>query len=51
MAFLLERVRDALAPHYLVERELGAGSMGVVLPARDTRLDRMVAAALAKRCA
>jgi serine/threonine protein kinase len=43
MAFLLERVRDALAPHYEVERQLGAGGMGVVFLARDTRLDRRVA--------
>ena len=43
MSTLLERVRDALAPHYEVERILGAGGMGVVFLARDTRLDRRVA--------
>jgi serine/threonine protein kinase len=43
MSTLLERVRDALAPDYEVERILGAGGMGVVFLARDTRLDRPVA--------
>lgn len=43
MSTLLERVRTALAPHYEVERMLGAGGMGVVFLARDTRLDRQVA--------
>ena len=39
MASLLERVRDAVAPHYLVERELGAGGMGVTheWPQREAR--------------
>jgi hypothetical protein len=43
MSTLLERVRTALAPQYQVERMLGAGGMGVVFLARDTRLDRLVA--------
>ena len=38
MATLLERVRDALAPHYRVERTLGEAQMGVVFLAFDTRL-------------
>jgi hypothetical protein len=37
MATLLERVRDALAPHYRVERTLGAAEMDVVFLAFDTR--------------
>jgi serine/threonine-protein kinase len=39
----LERVRSALAPRYLIERELGAGGMAVVYLARDSRHDRLVA--------
>jgi hypothetical protein len=38
MATLLERVRDALAPHYRVERTLGEARMDVVFLAFDTRL-------------
>ncbi|MHB1297515.1 MAG: serine/threonine-protein kinase [Gemmatimonadaceae bacterium] len=39
----LARLSNALAGQYLVERELGRGGMGVVLLARDLRLDRLVA--------
>jgi tetratricopeptide (TPR) repeat protein len=40
---LLERVRQALAPDYTVEREIAAGGMGVVFLGHDPRLDRPVA--------
>ena len=39
----LERVRSALAPRYLVQRELGAGGMAVVYLADDPRHGRPVA--------
>lgn len=47
MASLLERVRDGLAPHYNVERQLGAGGMGVVFLGADVAC----AGTLAKGCA
>jgi tRNA A-37 threonylcarbamoyl transferase component Bud32 len=43
MATLLDRVREALAPEYEVERELASGGMGVVFLGRDVSLDRRVA--------
>ncbi|MEE8490539.1 MAG: serine/threonine-protein kinase [Acidimicrobiia bacterium] len=43
MASLLERLREALAPQYEVERELASGGMGRVFLANDTMLDRLVA--------
>jgi len=44
MPTFFERVRAALAPKgYQVERELGSGGMGIVVLARQTRLDRLVA--------
>jgi len=43
MSLLLERVRDALRPHYEVEREIASGGMGIVFVAYDPTLDRRVA--------
>ena len=43
MTDTLNRVRDALADRYRVERELGAGGMATVCLARDVRHDRDVA--------
>ena len=43
MQTFLDRLRAALGDRYAVERQLGAGGMGVVVLARDTRLDRLVA--------
>ncbi len=44
MTTSLERVQSALAPRYLVRRELGAGGMAVVYLADDPRHGRPVAA-------
>ncbi len=40
---LFDRLRDALADRYTVERELGAGGMAIVYLATDPKLDRKVA--------
>ena len=38
-----EKVREALADRYTIERELGRGGMAMVYLARDLRHDRPVA--------
>ena len=43
MASLVDRLREALAPDYQLERELGGGGMGLVFLARDVALDSRVA--------
>ncbi|HEX6433195.1 MAG TPA: serine/threonine-protein kinase, partial [Gemmatimonadales bacterium] len=43
MPSLLERLREALAPDYTVERQIAAGGMGTVFLGRDERLLRRVA--------
>ena len=43
MADQIERLRAALADHYLIERELGAGGMATVYLADDLKHDRKVA--------
>jgi tRNA A-37 threonylcarbamoyl transferase component Bud32 len=48
MTALLDRLRDALAPDYEVERELASGGMGVVFLGRDVALDRRVAIKIIK---
>ena len=43
MNVLLDRLRQALSPDYLIERELASGGMGIVFLGRDIQLDRPVA--------
>jgi tetratricopeptide (TPR) repeat protein len=40
---LLERLRNAVAPRYTVDREIARGGMGIVFVGQDTRLARTVA--------
>ncbi len=39
----IQRLRGALADHYVIERQLGTGGMATVYLARDTKHDRQVA--------
>ena len=48
MTTVLDRLREALAPDYVVERELASGGMGVVFLGRDVALDRRVAIKIIK---
>jgi serine/threonine-protein kinase len=43
MSSVFERLRNALAPGIVVERELASGGMGIVFVARDAVLDRPIA--------
>jgi tRNA A-37 threonylcarbamoyl transferase component Bud32/tetratricopeptide (TPR) repeat protein len=43
MPSLLERLQEALAPDYTVERTIASGGMGTVFLGRDERLNRRVA--------
>src|SRR4051794_37427983 len=43
MSSLLERIQEALAPDYRVERTIASGGMGTVFLGRDQRLERPVA--------
>jgi serine/threonine-protein kinase len=39
----IQRIRELLAPHYTVDRELGRGGMATVYLAQDVKHDRVVA--------
>jgi serine/threonine-protein kinase len=43
MSNILDRLKDALADRYAIEREIGAGGMATVYLARDLKHDRQVA--------